>query len=178
MRFVTALVAALGVMMLVPEADARTYRRSCTGGVWVTYYSDPYHMHTVGWLDGRTAKATARYRRYRPNPLRGRARDRLKNDCFQDFSCSGETEVGGKMVNMTRPWPYASDYDALTAQIQADACQHARLNFRDVRSIRAQLKITGDKNCGLSDSKVWRTDLMWIGNSTDPDVICSGRHPR
>ncbi len=172
------LFTLLSTLFFLSNAEARTYSRSCTGGIWVSYYSDAYHYHTIGWLNDETARATARYHRYQPNTLRGRARDRLKNDCFQNLNCSGEMNVGGKMVNMTRPWPYSTNYDAIADQIERFVCNDARLNFRDVRSIRAQLRITGDVNCGLSNRKNFYADFLSQGNPSSSSVICSGRHPR
>lgn len=165
-------------LLTVPHIDAATYSRSCKGGLWVTYHSDAYHFHTVGWLNGKYATATARSNRFEPNTLRGRARDRFRTDCFQNLNCSGEMEVGGRMTNMSQPWPYETNYEAIAAQIEADVCEDARLNFRDVRSIRAQLRITGDVNCGMSDSKNFYADFLLRGSTGASEVICSGRYPR
>ena len=177
MKYRIMFIALISTVEMLGNAEARTYSRSCTGGIWVTYYSDAYHMHTAGWLDGVNAQATASYNRYQPNTLRGRARDRLKNDCFQNLSCSGERQVGGKTVNMTRSWPYPSNYENISQRVEQFVCNDARLNFQNVRSIRAQLKITGDVNCGLSNSKTFSTEFFWRG-TPNGDIICTGVHPR
>ena len=102
----------------------------------------------------------------------------LRNCYLENRLTRGEMEVGGRMTNMSQPWPYETNYEAIAAQIEADVCEDARLNFRDVRSIRAQLRITGDVNCGMSDSKNFYADFLLRGNLGASEVICSGRYPR
>lgn len=172
-----AKIMVLGLITF-SVAGAKDYTRSCKGGLWITYHSDAYHFHTVGWLNGRSATATARSRRFEPGTLRGRARDRFRTDCFQNLSCSGEMEIGGRMVNMSQPWPYGTTFEALSTEVETHVCQDARLNFRDVRAIRAQFRITGDVNCGMSDSKNFYADFLTRGNPSAAEVICSGRYPR